>query len=414
MANIPGIFNTPGLASTTNLPKLSFASMITRLMPNGTAPLFALTSYLKSETAVQTEHGYFAKTAQFPHVVLGAGGIDASQTTIDVVSADVIIPGMILRVANDTNENMMVEAVLSDTSLRVRRGVGNSGTGYVAAGGVAAYMVGNAYEEASVRPIPLNNTPVAISNLTQIFRNSWAISDTVRATQVIAGDTTESESRQDCAAMHAQAIEAALFFGKKFQGVRNGQPLRTMDGLISIVSNIANYPPSYVAPNVTKASSTTSYTQLEAMLDPVFNQTTDPKVGNERLLFVGGHARKVLNNIGRLNSTYFMENGETSFGLQFSSFKTARGNFRMIEHPLFNSNATWAKMAVAVDLSSFGVAYLNGRQTQNKEFNADGKTAQDFGVDAVGGTLTTEMTCLVKNPPANAIITNLTAAAKDA
>ena len=143
----------------------------------------------------------------------------------------------------------------------------------------------------------------------------------------------------------------------------------------------------------------------------MFNQTTDPKVANERVLFVGGKARSVLNNIGRLNSTYYMENGETSFGLQFATFKTSRGTFRMIEHPLFNSNDVWAKMAVAVDLSSIGVAYLNGRQTQNKEFNADGKTAQDFGIDAVGGTLTTECTMLVKNPPANAIITGLTAAA---
>jgi hypothetical protein len=36
----------------------------------------------------------------------------------------------------------------------------------------------------------------------------------------------------------------------------------------------------------------------------------------------------------------------------------------------------------------------------------------DNGIDAVGGTLTTELTCLVKNPPANAVITNLTAGAQ--
>jgi hypothetical protein len=35
----------------------------------------------------------------------------------------------------------------------------------------------------------------------------------------------------------------------------------------------------------------------------------------------------------------------------------------------------------------------------------------DNGIDAVGGTLTTEVTTVVKNPPANAVITNLTAAA---
>ena len=41
----------------------------------------------------------------------------------------------------------------------------------------------------------------------------------------------------------------------------------------------------------------------------------------------------------------------------------------------------------------------------------NGDTVVDNGIDAVGGTLTTELTCVVKNPPANAIITNLTAAA---
>jgi len=54
-------------------------------------------------------------------------------------------------------------------------------------------------------------------------------------------------------------------------------------------------------------------------------------------------------------------------------------------------------------------AYLGDRKTQNKEFNTDGMEANDNGIDAIGGTLTSELTCVVKNPPANAIITNLTA-----
>lgn len=411
MSVIQGIFNTKGLGTTQNLTALSFDRMITRLMPNGTAPLFALTSYLNSEIAVQVEHGFFAKSALFPYVVLSAA-VNASATTLTVDSTENIIEGMILQLNNTTKENVLVTAVTSDTTINVQRAVG--GTAGTAAIGDAAFMVGNAYEEASIRPTALNITPKRITNLTQIFRNSWAISDTVRATMVIAGDTTTSESKQDCAALHAQSIEAALFFGKKFEGIRKGQPFRTMDGLLNIISDINNYPSSYTQPNVWAAGATTNYTQLEGFLDPVFNQTTDPKVANERVLFVGGQARKVINNIGRLSGTYFIENGQTDFGLQFATFKTARGTFRMIEHPLFNSNVTWSKMAVAVDLSSFKMAYLNGRKTQNKEFNNDGATAQDFGIDAVGGTLTTECTATVKNPPANAVITGLTAAAKEA
>ena len=68
-------------------------------------------------------------------------------------------------------------------------------------------------------------------------------------------------------------------------------------------------------------------------------------------------------------------------------------------------------MAVAVDLSSFTVAYLGDRKTQNKEFNQDGNEANDNGIDAVGGTLTTELTAVVRNPPANAVVFGLTAGA---
>lgn len=406
MAGQTGIFVTSNF--TQDHAAKSFASMITRLMPNGSAPLFGMTSMLDSETAVAIEHGFFTKTMLFPEMTLNAAVADGVATTFTVLSTANILPGMIFR-ATATGENVIVNTVASATSITVTRGVGT-----VAAGAIAnaskLYQVGNAHEEASNRPVAHQVQPVRITNLTQIFRNTWTISDTVRATQVIAGDSNIAESRQDCAAFHATAIETALFFGQKSSGTRNGQPFRTMDGLISIVGNLAYYPPSFVAPNVTTLGATTNYTQLEAALDPVFNQATDPKVANERVLFCGGQAKRVLNNIGRLNGTYQLVDGQTNYGLQFSTFKIARGTFRMIEHPLFNTNSDWAKMGVAVDLSTFKVAYLGDRKTQNEEFGVNGNAA-DNGIDAVGGTLTTEMTCVIKNPPANAVLFNFTAAA---
>lgn len=400
-----GIFNTGHFIQ--DQAKKSFAAMITRLMPNGNAPLFALTSMLSTETAVQTEHGFFTKTMVFPSFDLAANITD-SDTTFTVVSTENLLPGQIHRL-QETGENVIINSVVDATHIVVTRSVGAVAAAAVTVASDAseAYQVGNAYEEASLRPQALNINPIRVTNLTQIFRNTWAISGSAESTQVIVGDTNVAESRQDCAAFHAQAIEQALWFGQKSQGYRNGQPFRTMDGLISIVGNIAYYPPSYSVPNIYDAQSTTNYTQLENMLDPVFNQATDPKVANERLLFVGGTARRVINDIGRKTGEYSIVDGQTSFGLQFSTFKIARGTFRMIEHPLFNTNPYWSKMAAAVDLSTFNVAYLGNRKTQNKEFNMGGQVT-DQGIDAVGGSLLTEMTCLVKNPPANAIIYGLT------
>lgn len=396
-----GMINFSTINGTTDFVKKSFAGMITRLMPNGQAPLFGLTSMLKDETAVQVEHGFFTKTMVFPSLNLDALVADGVATTFTVASTTNVLPGMLMR-AQSTGEVILILTVPNATSVTVRRGVGTIAAAAIA-NDVNFYQVGNAFEEGSSRPAALSIQAVRVTNLTQIFRNSWALTDTARATQVIAGDTNMAESRSECAAFHAVDMEKAIFFAQKYSGTLNSQPIRTMDGLINQVTINA-------AANVNTAAATTNYTQLEALLDVCFNTVTDPKVANERVLFCGGAAKRVLNNIGRLNGTYQLVDGATSYGLQFSSFKTSRGTFRMIEHPLFNSNTDWAKMAVAVDLSSFNLAYLGDRKTQSSEYGANGQ-ALESGIDAVGGSLTTELTCLVKNPAANAIIYGLTAAA---
>lgn len=403
-----GILTTAAL--TQDSARKSFAGMITRLMPNGQAPLFGMTSMLKSDTAVATEHGFFTKTMVFPQLTLAASAL-SSDTVLTVTSTNNIVPGMLLRV-DSTGENVIVNGVSSGTSVTVTRGVGGVSAQAISSA-VNLYSIGNAYEESSIRPQALNINPVRITNLTQIFRNTWAISGSVQSTQMLVGDTNVAESKQDAAMFHAVDLEKSLFFGQKSAGQRNGQPFRTMDGLIATIGNIAYYPSAlYSSPNVFTAGGTTNYTQLQGFLEPTLNQATDPKVANERVVFCGGTAKKVINDIGRLNGTYYLTDGQTNWGLQFTTFKTARGTFRLIEHPLFNSNSSWAKMAVVVDLSSFNLAYLGDRKTQYKEFNSAGNVAQDNGIDAVGGTLTTEVTCLIKNPPANAVIYNLTAGAQ--
>jgi len=402
MPGVTGVWNTSNI--TQDLAKKSFAAMITRLMPNGTAPLFGLTALLKEETAYQFEHGYFSKTMIFPSYQVSGAGQTNVDTLFTGVSTTNILPGMLLR-ADTTNENILVLAVVSPTQLSVQRAVGTVAAVAIGAS-VNLWMVGNAFEEASLRPQSMVIVPNRITNYTQIYRNTWALSKTAGATMTIAGSGNIAESRQDCAAFHAADIEKSFFFGQKFLGSRNGQPFHTMDGLISIVTQNA-------AGNITTLGATTTWTQLEAALDPAFNQITDPKVPNTRAFFVGGPARRVIHNICRLNSTYFIQGNETSWGLQFDTIKTPRGTFNIIEHPLFNAfgaTSTWAKMGIGVDLSTFNCAYLQGRKTDNAEFNMSGQQV-DNGIDAVGGTLTSELTCLVKNPAANVILYNFTAGA---
>ena len=394
-----------GLLSSASAPQnlnaLSFAQAITRLMPNGTAPLFGLTSLLKDESASNIEHGYFSKTMIFPSVTSSATAL-ATDTSITVAAYNNIVPGDLL-MNERTSEIVLVTALTSATVLAVTRAVGTVAAAAVNSGDVWR-TVGNAFEEGSIRPSAVAIIAERYVNNTQIFRNSWAVTKTAAAIPQIAGSGYVSESKQDCAALHAMAIEKALFFGQKFMGTRNGQPFHTMEGIISRVKAAASG-------NVTTLGATTNWTQFEAALDKTLETVTDPKGGNIRTMFVGGTARRVIHNIARLNSTYQITTNETGWGLQIDTIRTPRGTFEMIEHPLFNAYgaaSTWAKMAVICDLNAFSLAYL--RKTSDASYNSAGALV-DNGVDAEGGTLTTELTCTIKNPAAFGVLYNFTAAA---
>lgn len=389
-------------SAPADLNNLSFAQMITRLMPNGTAPLFGLTSLLKDESASDIEHGYFSKTMTFPSLQLNGAIADGVDTTFVVDTVGDTVVGDMFMVAS-TQEVLLVDAVTSGTGITVRRGVGTVAAAAIA-DDVILYHIGNAFEEGSVRPTAVSIQAVRHSNNTQIFRNSWAVTKTAAVIPQIAGAGHVAESKQDCAAFHAMAIEKALFFGQKYMGTKNGQPFHTMEGVIARVTAAA-------PGNVTTLLATTNWTQLEAALDPTLQTVTDPKSGNIRTMFVGGTARRVLHNIARLNSSYQITTSETQWGMQIDTIRTPRGTFEIIEHPLFNAygpTSPWAKMAVILDLSAFSVAYL--RRTSDAAYNAAGAVV-DNGIDAEGGTLTTELTCLIKNPAACGIIYNFTAAA---
>lgn len=396
-----------GLLSSANAPsnlnKISFASAITRLMPNGTAPLFGLTSLLKDETAVAIEHGYFTKTMIFPSVKINnVGGYAAGITAFTVDAYADVVPGDLL-LNERTGEVMMVATTPTATSITVTRAIGTTAAAAINDDDDLR-TIGNAFEEGSVRPSAVAILAVRYVNYTQIFRNSWAVTKTAQALPQIAGDGYVGESKRDCAAFHAMAIEKSLFFGEKFMGTKNGQPLHTQEGLIPRIKSAA-------AGNVTTLGATTNWTQFEAALDVTLNTVTDPKGSNMRTCFVGGTARRVIHNIARLNSTYQITSSETSWGLQLDTIRTPRGTFEMIEHPLFNaygSASAWAKMMVIADLDAFALAYL--RKTSDASYNDSGAQV-DNGVDATGGTLTTELTNIITNPAAFGVIYNFTAAA---
>jgi len=399
-----GIFNTG--VNPANLPVDSFSSLITKLFPNGSTPLYGMTAMLKEETVSNIQHGYFTKTMVFP--ALTSTGADASgATTLNVAATTNIIPGMMFR--NETSgEQVVVTSVPSGTTVNVKRAVGTVAAAATVNGDVW-YMSGNAFEESSLRPQALNIIATFTSNYTQIFRDSWAVSNTNAAVANKVGGSNVSESKGEAADFHAINMEKALIWGQKYLGTLPGSsaPFHTMDGLENIIrTNV----PSNIVP-LGGAGTPTTWTALEAALDLTLDTVTDSSRGNSRVVFAGGQALRAFHQVFQKNSVYNIEGQTNAYGLRFGSFRTPRGDFNIVQHPLFNAmgrTSAWARAALVVDLANFSCGYL--RKTKHLEYNANG-TPVDNGIDAQGGTLTTEMTCLHKLPQANMILKNFLAGA---
>jgi hypothetical protein len=398
----PALNDSAIYRAITDYMQTSYAGELVEYAPNGTAPLFALTSLMNPvKPCFNIEHGFWSQSAVFPSMTLTAAVANGTDATFTVGSTQNVLKGDTYLVWASTKEIVRVNSVNSATSVTVTRSFGAT-TGVAIASGVKLYKISNAFEEASMRPAPRSTNPTRIMNYTQIIRNTWALPGTVAAMKPTIGGSQTAKNLKECKMWHAQDIEFNLIFGQKYIGTADSQSIHAMEG---VVESVRRYAPG----NVFAAGGTTSYTQLETMLNKCFDTIANGRNGNVRTAFVGGTARTVINNIGRASGQYQIIDGQTNFGLQFSSFKTSRGTFNMIEHPLLNSNADFAKMLLAIDIPSLTLCYLPGRQQLENNYNAIGQFTN--GEDSVGGDILSEVTMENTNPYAHVIIENLTAAA---
>lgn len=390
-----GVFN----ASTGNPAELnasSFAGTILRRFPNGSAPMFALTSQSGRSRAKSTTHGYFTKTMLFVAITSSAALV--GDTNLVVSSTAGITAGMVL-FNTRTSENVRVSAVVDATNLTITRAFGR-----IAAAAVNAadkwISVGTAFEEGSNRPTARRMSTVYVPNYTQIFRNAWALTDTARAMVAEMGYSNLAESRQDCMAFHSVDIESAMVWGQATMNTAGATPLHSTQGIIDALEQ-------YAPANTNAAGATTNYSQLVALVEPAFTSTAN--VGNPkgRVLFGDNKAIKVITDIGRKSGQVQIMQNETQFGMKYTSFQMYQGTLDLVIHPLFNGLGMQG-MALIMDMPAVKLAYMDGRDTKPEEYNTSGKLTEN-GTDAVGGSLTTELAVELINPYSCALITGLTA-----
>jgi len=365
MAGVAGLRGT-GDWGTDERPK-NFREGILRFNPNGTAPIFALTSKAGEKTVDDPEFSWWCEGNVLIRLQVN-GALGATDTLVVVDSADPTLstlganlgtatnlkPGDILLVepaadnATFNHELLEVDNVLSDTQFTVRRGAGAT-TAASIADNIFLTVIGSAYAEGTGVPRAVSRNPIKNNNFIQIFKDTYELTGTADETNTRTNNGY-SEDKKRKVFKQAADIEWSIMFGRKAETTGdNGKPKRFMGGIREFIP----------ASNVTIfAAAVTPNTLLDAIA-PVFD--FDTGAGDTRIAFAGNQALIELSKIFANEVVYNVNDTVTQYGMDFTKFRMPNGTLMMKSHPLLSRHGLYKKSMFILDFDAIKYVKMKGR-----------------------------------------------------
>lgn len=375
MAAFSGIRGT-GDWGADERPK-DFRESILFYNPNGTAPLFALTSKIGKRKATDPEFAWWAEGQMLIRLQVN-GALAAGDTTVVVDSADPtattasanygtalnLKPGDILLVEpsadNATFDHELVEvtSVQSATQFTVSRGVGGTTAGSIA-NDAWLLVIGSAYAEGTSAPSAVSRNPLKFYNYTQIFKDTYELTGTADATKARTGSPWSNDKKRKMF-KHSSDIEFAMLFGRKQETTgSNGKPKRFMGGLREFIP----------ASNVTVFGSAVTISSFYDALAPAYSITAENGAGDTRIGFCGHQAILELNKVFQANGNTQFGVGTklTTYGMNFVEFIMPHGTIMFKTHPLLSQHPLYKKSMFVVDHTAAKYTHLAGRDTKARD-----------------------------------------------
>lgn len=319
-----------GLRDTSNFvadqrPKDWRQSMLL-LYPNGKAPLTALTNLMKSKSTEDPEFNWWEKPLPTQRLALTASITDSETTlTIGGGGALAVRAGHVLRIEQSEELVLVTADPASDTSLTVQRAFAGTSAAAVTYDGAGVnpnvQVVGNVNEEGSLPPTGVNYDPTKRYNFTQIMRNTLEMTRTASKTRLRTGDQLV-EARRECLELHSIEMERNFLFGKRFEGTKNGKPMRMTSGIINFIDS-GNI--------VANGGAAVTMATLEGWLERMFRYGS-----SEKLAFCGNLAMLSIQQAVRKNTSVQIMSGIKEFGMNVSRLICPFGELVIKTHPLFN------------------------------------------------------------------------------
>ncbi len=384
----------------------NWREMILSLYPNGSAPLTAITSLMKSQSTDDPIYHWFEKEMPLQNATVTGIYSDALSTAwtaasktqgasvwIKMSAADVtnFKLGHIVTVSAPASGviasnrfQMLINAaptVNGASSYVTGVIISATFTSLASAAYTAVVVSGSAYPEGDTSGVSIAYDPTEYSNYTQIFRDSLEATRTGKKTRLRTGDAV-AQAKKEALELHAVGMERAFFFnGPKYTTTgSNNQPLRITAGLRGFIStNKWDYRAATGVGNTnwctTAAESSQTYRWLMGVLEQIFRFG-----GQEKLGFCGsGTLLAIQQMISLLPGTQITISPTTmAYGFKVLELVTPFGALLLKNHPLFTADAAFRNDMVVLDTQYLVYRYVDDtKYLPNRQANdLDGEKSE--------------------------------------
>ena len=405
--------------ATDQRPK-HWREMILYLYPNGSAPLTAMLSKMKSSKVSDPEFNWWTKnlasqggavTNVYTDAILASafsyGSGEAAGTVLYVKAAEAVIKE--IRVGHQV---MLRDSDWPDVDVNAKvisRAL-NGASSYVgvklleAENTASSYtknistvdrilVVGNLNAEGASIPDAISYDPVKYTNYCQIYRTPLEITRTARKTRLRTGDAYK-EMKREALELHSIEMEKSFFYGVKSENTGgNGKPERSSEGIVNFIK--ANASDNVFAYDTDSSFSGASWLArgeewLDNKLEAVFRYG-----GTEKVAYCGSGALLAINRLAKSSGQVQLKARDAAYGLKVTEWLTPFGTLYLKTHPLFSYETTTQNRMVVVDPSNIQYNYID--DTFFKKDDSE-KVAGQIGIDGTKEEFLTECGLEVHHP----------------
>lgn len=403
-SGIAGLRGTStGDYATDERPK-SFREMILWRDPNGGTPLTALMSKMKTEPVDDAEFNWWEEELSPLRIQFAGTGLSANAsstlftcfTSGDFTASDLVAGDLLLMETTTvfTTHWEIVEVSSTPSASNVfsitRQAAGTPlGAGVI---GTWFVKIGSAHAEGSDAAGATFRKPTKYTNYAEIFKTTYSISKSAKATKFRTGDPLKNERKRK-SFYHAQQLEHAFLFGTPYEttgtassgpggGGRTTMPKRYTGGLWHFLRGQHG---SAVSTLVSLNSATFTEDNFLDATFPMFDYGYTGS-GNERIALCGNQFLNNMNKmVKRMTATAIQYNGSiTAFGMKLQEFSLPQGTIYFRTHPMLNVNPKFSKSAFFINPSGIIYRPLRGRDTDFED------NIQTPGADMIAGQWLTE------------------------